>query len=86
MHSGAGASLHALMQHMSAMSNVARVATSPGEMLIGLARGCAADDSLRIVAPHFFTFGGAISTANWIRAVANGAFEIRSGDKLVAAA
>jgi hypothetical protein len=31
------------------------------------------------VQPHFFTFGGAVATARWIRSVSEGAFEVRRG-------
>ena len=74
---GVGASLGSLMKNMSAMTNLARQKTGPDEMLVGFLRGCAAYPQARIVRPHFYAFGGVIATANWMRAVMDGAFELQ---------
>lgn len=76
MQCGIGASLRALMRHMSAMSNITRLATSPDEMVIGLLNCGASAGSSSIVQPHFFSLGGAVATLGWLRAVAAGAFEM----------
>jgi methylenetetrahydrofolate reductase (NADPH) len=76
---GVGASLNAVMKNMTAITKLARLATSPDEMLIGLVRGGAAQGSSRIVQPHFYAFGGVSATARWIRAVIDGNFELRPG-------
>jgi len=79
MQCGIGASLGALMKNMSAMGNVARLATAPDEMLIGLMR--AAGGPTQLVAPHLYAFGGAMATSRWLRGVADGTFELDpSGD------
>jgi methylenetetrahydrofolate reductase (NADPH) len=83
MQCGVGASLHALMKNMTAMSNVARVVTSADEMLTALVDAGVGSDITRIVQPHFFTFGGAVSCARWLRAVCDGAFEMQPEGKLV---
>jgi methylenetetrahydrofolate reductase (NADPH) len=85
MQCGVGASLGALIKNMSAASQVARLATSPDQMLVGLVRGCATpraaegpargQDS-RLVQPHIYSFGGAMATARWVRAVVDGSFEL----------
>jgi methylenetetrahydrofolate reductase (NADPH) len=73
---GVGASLSSVMKNMTAMAKLARLATTPDEMLTGLVRGGAAQGSSRIVQPHFFAFGGVSATARWIRAVIEGRFEV----------
>ena len=73
---GVGASLNSVMKNMTAMAKLARLATTPDEMLTGLVRGGAAQGSSRIVQPHFYAFGGVAATARWIRAVIDGRFEV----------
>jgi methylenetetrahydrofolate reductase (NADPH) len=85
MQCGIGASLGALMKNMSAMSNVARLATAPDEMFIGLMR--ATHGATRLVAPHLYAFGGAMATSRWLRAVVDGTFELdASGDRFTVSA
>jgi len=76
MRCGVGNSLHALMHNLSATSNFVRLAISPGEMVEGIVRGRATCHASRLVQPHFFSFGGAIATATWLRAVIDGNFDI----------
>jgi methylenetetrahydrofolate reductase (NADPH) len=83
MHCGVGASLGALIKNMSAVSHVARPATSPDEMLVGVVRGCVggapnytAGRPTHLVKPHVYSFGGAMATARWVRAVVDGSFEL----------
>lgn len=83
MQCGIGASLNSVVKNMSAMSKLARLATSPDQMLIGLIRG-GVQESARIVAPHLFAFGGTMATARWLRAVMDGTFELQGGgDKFI---
>ena len=77
MACGVGASLNSVMKNMTAMSKLARLATTPDAMLAGLVRGGAARGSSRIVQPHFYAFGGVSATARWIRAVMDGKFELK---------
>lgn len=77
MACGVGASLNSVMRNMTAMTKLARLATTPDEMLMGLVRGGAAQGSSRIVQPHFYAFGGVSATARWIRAVIDGNFEVK---------
>jgi methylenetetrahydrofolate reductase (NADPH) len=84
MQCGVGASMHSVMKNMGAMANLARLATSPDEMLLGLIRGRAAYSGSRLVQPHFYAFGGTIATAKWLRAVADGSFTVQpDGRKFV---
>jgi methylenetetrahydrofolate reductase (NADPH) len=78
MACGVGASLNSVMKNMTAMAKLARLATTPDEMLTGLVRCGAAQGSSRIVQPHFYAFGGVSATARWIRAVIDGKFEVNS--------
>jgi methylenetetrahydrofolate reductase (NADPH) len=81
---GVGASMHSLAKNMSAMANLARLATTPDEMLLGLIRGRAEYTGSRLVQPHFYAFGGTIATATWLRAVADGSFTVQpDGRKFV---
>jgi methylenetetrahydrofolate reductase (NADH) len=84
MACGVGASLNSVMKNMTAMAKLARLATTPDEMLTGLVHGGAAQGSSRIVQPHFYAFGGVSATARWIRAVIDGKFEVNpDGGKFV---
>jgi len=76
MQCGVGTSLGALIKNMSAVSQVARLATSPDDMIIGLVRGCATQPQTRLVKPHLYSFGGAMAAARWVRAVVDGSFEL----------
>jgi methylenetetrahydrofolate reductase (NADPH) len=77
MACGVGASLNSVMKNMTAMAKLARLATTPDEMLAGLVRGGAAQGSSRIVQPHFYAFGGVAATARWMRAVLDGNFDVK---------
>jgi len=79
MQCGVGNSLNSLMKNMGAMSNLARSATSPDEMLAGLVQGRAAHGASRVLQPHLFCFGGSVPTAQWLRSVIDGAFELPIG-------
>jgi len=80
MQCGVAVSIRGALQGMSAMRNVAGLATSPDQMLTSIARHVSSGPT-RIVAVHFYSFGGALATARWLRAVSNGRFELNaSGD------
>lgn len=76
MQCGVGASLRAVMKNMATMSKMARLATSPDEMLVGLLRGTSGNGATHLRHPHFFAFGGTLATAQWLRRVAEGRFEL----------
>ena len=86
MQCGVSASLHALMNNMSAMSNATSLATSPDEMLVGLLQGRAQYDLSQFVKRHFYSLGGAIATGRWLRALVDGFFALspRGGKFIVA--
>lgn len=75
MQCGVGASLRAVMKNMASMSKMARLATSPDEMLVGLVQGTD-NGPTHLVKPHFFAFGGTLATAQWLRRVTEGRFEL----------
>ena len=68
-------SIRGALQGMSAMRNIAGLATSPDQMLTSIAQH-AGRGPTRIVALHFYSFGGALATARWLRAVASARFEL----------
>src|ERR1700730_4288788 len=70
---GIGASMRALMRHLSVAAQSSDLATTPDQHLLAL---LASPRSAQITAPHFFAFGGALETARWMRTVAAGAFDI----------
>jgi methylenetetrahydrofolate reductase (NADPH) len=78
MQCGVGASLRGALQSMNAMRNVAGLATSPDQMLTSIAR-YAASGTTHIAGAHFYSFGGALPTARWLRAVADGRFALSAG-------
>jgi len=73
MRCGIGASLRTVMRNLSAVSGIAELAITPEQHLMRLMR---LSGSTRVVAPHFFSFGGALETADWISRVVSGAFVI----------
>jgi methylenetetrahydrofolate reductase (NADPH) len=79
MACGVGASLNSLLGNMKAMANLARLATTPDEMLVGLVRGRALHSGSRLVQPHFYSFGGVAATSRWMGAVVDGNFEVNPG-------
>jgi methylenetetrahydrofolate reductase (NADPH) len=74
---GIGASLRTVMRNLSALSGIADIATTPEQHLMRLMQ---LPSSTRVVAPHFFSFGGAVETARWIDRVAAGDFVIDSAE------
>jgi methylenetetrahydrofolate reductase (NADPH) len=76
MHCGIGAALHGLARNASALSGLARMTTTPEEMLTGLVRRGAAGDGAAIMQPHFYCFGGSLETAQWLRKVIEGSFDL----------
>jgi methylenetetrahydrofolate reductase (NADPH) len=82
MACGVGASLRGILRNMNAMRNIAGLAPTPAEMLAGLARGGGAGPGTQLVHPHFFSFGGSVATARWLRAVVDGNFEVTADGQL----
>lgn len=74
MQCGVGASLRGLMRNMTALRNVTGLATTPDEMMTGIVTGRVPGS--RIVGPHLYSLGGALATAAWLRAVADGEFTL----------
>jgi len=81
MACGVGASLNKVMGNLSAMANLARMAVGADQMMCAMLRGCDEYGVTRIVRPHFFAFGGVLSTAKWLRQVQDGQFTIGENDK-----
>ena len=73
MRCGIGASLRTVMRNLSAVSGVAELATTPEQHLMRLMQ---LPNSSRVVAPHFFCFGGVLETAHWINRIVAGHFVI----------
>lgn len=73
MRCGIGASLRTVMRNLSGLSGIAELATTPEQHVMRLMQ---LPDSTRVTAPHFFSFGGVLETAEWINRVASGHFEI----------
>lgn len=80
---GIGTSMHSVMKSMTSMNRVAGMVTTPDEMLVGLVRGGAGGETARIVQPHIFTFGGSLASASWLRAVADGSFDVEPDGRLI---
>jgi methylenetetrahydrofolate reductase (NADPH) len=73
---GVGTSLRTAAHALSHVGQVAHLATTPEQHLIALARALDAGSSQQLVAPHFFAFGGALKTVQWMRALADGQFDV----------
>ena len=76
---GVGASVRGAMRNLRAMTGLAGLATTPEEMLVGLVGGCDLGPGAQMVHPHVFAFGGALSTARWLRALVDGRFDLSDG-------
>jgi methylenetetrahydrofolate reductase (NADPH) len=76
VHCGVGASIGSLVSNMGTVANLTGLAAGPDEVLLGLIRGCAGETASRLVQPHIYSFGGALATAGWLRAVMDGAFDL----------
>jgi methylenetetrahydrofolate reductase (NADPH) len=70
---GIGSSLRTVMRNLSAVGSYSELAITPDQHVMRLMQ---LPTTTRVVAPHFFSFGGALDTARWIGRVAAGAFEI----------
>jgi methylenetetrahydrofolate reductase (NADPH) len=75
MRCGIGASLRTVMRNLSAVSGIAELATTPEQHVMRLMQ---LPGSTRVIAPHFFSFGGALETAEWLGQVVSGRFAIDS--------
>lgn len=73
---GIGTSMRSLVKSAGAVASLTGLAAGPDEMLLGLVRGCARHGGSRLVQPHFYSFGGALATTNWLRSVMEGSFEL----------
>jgi methylenetetrahydrofolate reductase (NADPH) len=73
---GIGAALRTAARKAGAAAQAAERAMSPDQHLLTLLR---APVPAQIVAPHFFAFGGALRTAQWMRRIATGEFDIDAG-------
>ena len=81
MRCGIGASLRTVMRNLSGLSGIAELATTPEQHVMRLMQ---LPSSTRVIAPHFFSFGGVLETAEWINRVVSGHFEIdAAGVKLM---
>ena len=63
---GIATSVRRLMHSLRSGGSESKLAVSPDQHLPTLV---AADLPAQIVAPHFFTFGGAVETAHWLRQI-----------------
>jgi methylenetetrahydrofolate reductase (NADPH) len=70
---GIGTSLRTVAHNLSAVRGATPLATRPEQHLMRLIQ---LPEPTQVVAPHFFTFGGVIETAKWIKRVVAGDFEI----------
>ena len=75
---GVGTSLRSAAHTLGSVGNVSHLATSPEQHLVALARSLDAGMSPQLVAPHMFSFGGILNTAQWMRRLADGDFELTS--------
>jgi methylenetetrahydrofolate reductase (NADPH) len=84
VHCGIGASLGAVMKDAGALGNLAagvgRAAATPDRVLLGVVRARAQRELYQIVKPHFFSLGGPLETARWLRAVGRGEFTLDARD------
>ena len=73
MRCGIGASLRVVMHNLSGVNDIAELATTPEQHVMRLMQ---LPSSTRVLAPHFFCFGGVLETARWINQITLGHFSI----------
>jgi methylenetetrahydrofolate reductase (NADPH) len=85
---GIGASAGALFKNLGNFTKMATgMAMTPDEMLLALINNGAGRPPSRIVQPHYFAFGGTMITAQWLKDLVEGNFELDpSGTKFLAKA
>jgi len=72
---GVGPSLQALSKHATNLTKLVTV-SAPDELVVGLARYRAENPETRLKGLHFFPFGGLKRTAEWLRKLQDGDFEL----------
>jgi methylenetetrahydrofolate reductase (NADPH) len=84
VHCGVGQSLNAVIKKKNPAGFLGHLATTPDEMLLGILRERRTYHSSRLKRLHFYAFGGSIETARWMRAIAEGQFEIEpNGNRIL---
>ncbi len=74
---GVGTSLRTAAHALGNVNHVAHLATTPEQHLLRhWRRYWQTAAQTQLVAPHFFAFGGVQKTAHWMRALADGQFEV----------
>lgn len=73
---GIGTSMRSLAKSAGSVASLTGLAATPDEMLLGLIRACACHAGSRVAQPHIYSFGGALATAAWLRAVMEGSFDL----------
>ena len=71
---GVGPSLQAFSKHATQLSKLLTV-SAPDEQLVALAKYRAANPQTLIQGLHFFPFGGLKRTSDWLKKLADGAFD-----------
>ena len=73
---GVKTSLQTALKSPSSIGGLMGMKATPGEMAPALVRLGAGKQTSQIIKPHIFTFGGALASAQWIRAVREGRFDL----------
>jgi methylenetetrahydrofolate reductase (NADPH) len=76
---GVGTSLRTAAHTLGSIGHVAHLASTPEQHLLALAQALESGGSRQLVAPHLFAFGGALKTAQWMRSLAGGQFDVGPG-------
>ena len=82
MECGVGASLEAFSKRYASIIKLLTIST-PGDIIVGLARYKRKAPKSRLSGVHFFTFGGFQPTAEWANKIVDGNFEITEDGGLV---
>ena len=82
MECGVGASLKAFSKRYASITRLLTVST-PGDIIVGMARYKHSTPKSRLSGVHFFTFGGFQPTAEWANKIVEGNFEMTEDGGLV---
>jgi methylenetetrahydrofolate reductase (NADH) len=81
---GIGASLGALLTNPGALGALKSLVRTVDEIFPDIVRHCTGALGRRVAQPHFFAFGGALKTVEWLEAVRAGRFQLDAGSGAIA--
>jgi methylenetetrahydrofolate reductase (NADPH) len=73
---GVKTSMQTALKSPGSIGSLLGMRMTPNEMVPALVRLSAGEEESQMIKPHMFTFGGALASAHWLRAVREGRFDL----------